>query len=189
MWMSDKPLPQQRLARDLADLVDALRTPENILNFIAAFWKTMAREWSVIDALRMDKYLSLVRCYVAKGFEVCAKSSWDEETTSSYLAVLGEVPLEARDHRVPNGLRYHTVDVWVDELEKVDAKRVAPVEVLLEPVRRLGRDSLTKAVRRRVQEALEDERLVDWKGEEREDAAEGAVESEEHDDEFGGFDD
>lgn len=51
MWMSDKPLIQQRLAVDLAALVDTLH-PEIILPFLDAFWKTMAREWNGIDVLR-----------------------------------------------------------------------------------------------------------------------------------------
>ena len=51
MWMSDKPLIQQRLAVDLAALVDTLH-PESVLPFLNAFWKTMAREWNGIDVLR-----------------------------------------------------------------------------------------------------------------------------------------
>jgi ribosomal RNA-processing protein 1 len=51
MWMSDKPLPQQRLANDLASLVDILPS-ETALPFLDAFWKTMAREWNGIDVLR-----------------------------------------------------------------------------------------------------------------------------------------
>ena len=78
MWMSDKPLTQQRLARDLADLVTVLKGHENFLGFVDAFWKTMAREWSGIDALRMDKFLYLVRCYVGKGFEVVSAKQWGD---------------------------------------------------------------------------------------------------------------
>ena len=51
MWMSDKPLIQQRLAVDFAALVDTLH-PEIVLPFLDAFWKTMAREWNGIDVLR-----------------------------------------------------------------------------------------------------------------------------------------
>ena len=51
MWMSDRPLTQQRLAIDLAGLVDVLR-PEIVVPWLDAFWKTMAREWNGIDVLR-----------------------------------------------------------------------------------------------------------------------------------------
>lgn len=205
--MSDKPRTQQRLARDLADLLDALTTKENLLGFVDAFWKTMAREWANIDALRMDKYLYLVRCYVGKGFEKVAKSGWsDEELMEQYLKILQAVPLDARDHKIPNGLRYHVIDIYVDELDKVDTDRSAPLEKLLQPLRQLAKDTRTKPVAKRVQEALKDERLSDWKNEHTADDAEeggdaivadlqhetsvtlGAADNEE-DDEFGGFED
>ena len=59
MWMSDRPRPQQMLAADLADLVAVL--PEsNVLPFLTAFWKTMAREWTNIDVLRYAESVSIV---------------------------------------------------------------------------------------------------------------------------------
>jgi len=161
----------------------------------------MAREWGNIDALRMDKYLYLVRCYVSKGFEKVARNGWeDEELREEYLKVLETTPLNARDSKIPNGLRYHVIDIYVDELDKVDTERNAPLEELLKPLRKLGTDSITKPVRKRVQEALEDERLADWKGEgveEDEDGVDGEAEvddadagaAQNEDDEFGGFGD
>ena len=166
MWMSDKPRTQQALARDLAGLLDAIISKQNLLGFVNAFWKTIAREWGNIDALRMDKYLYLVRCYVGKGFEVVAKNEWaDAELLKEYLAVLGAVPLDARDSTIPNGLRYHVIDIYVDELDKVDTDRSVPLEEILRPLKQLGSDSRTKPVTKRVKEALEDERLADWKNE------------------------
>ena len=51
MWMSDRPKVQRQLAVDLASLVDVL-PEESVIPFLDAFWKTMAREWNGIDALR-----------------------------------------------------------------------------------------------------------------------------------------
>lgn len=198
MWMSDKPLTQQRLAHDLANLVTVLKGNDNFLGFINAFWKTMAREWSGIDALRMDKYLYLVRCYVGKGFEVMSARQWaDEELLEKYLAVLEETPLNARDVRILNGMRFHVVDLYVDELDKVDGERSAPLEKILGPVRKLGRDSVTKPVGKRVKEALDDERLQDWQGLRSEEGSDSEsvegneimADADDDDDEFGGFDD
>ncbi|KAK3679611.1 hypothetical protein LTR37_021370 [Vermiconidia calcicola] len=208
MWMSDKPLTQQRLARDLAELLTVLKGGQNFLGFVDAFWKTMAREWGGIEALRMDKFLYLVRCYVGKGFECVAKREWaDEELIDDYLAILTAVPLNVRDTKIPNGLRYHVIDVYVDELDKADTERTVPLVKILAPLRKLGKDSFTKAVRTRVQEALDDDRLLDWTnvGAEREEdsaaataeqansTADGASEMDEDeisdDGEFGGFED
>jgi len=191
--MSDKPRTQQQLARDLADLVDALRSKSNMMGFIGAFWQTMAREWGSIDGLRMDKYLYLVRCYVNKGFEKVAKDQWaDQALLEVYSKIMVDVPLNARDIKIPNGLRYHVVDIYVDELDKVDVRRTAPLEIMLQPLRQLATDTPTKAMRKRVQEALDDERLNHWlgaddlNGEEADGAGQSANGGEE---EFGGFDD
>ena len=166
MWLSDKPLNQQRLARDLADLLTILKGRENFLRFVEAFWKTIAREWAGIDALRMDKYLYLARCYVNQGFECASKQDWaDEDLLDQYLRVLESVPLNVADAKIPNGLRFHVIDLYIDELDKVDTKRNAPLEKILVPLRKLGENSRTKPIKERVHEALEDERVEDWKAE------------------------
>ncbi|KAK0933846.1 hypothetical protein LTR29_014587 [Friedmanniomyces endolithicus] len=225
LYMQDKPLHQQRLAEDLAGLVDVLvpkkshgaaaedveaREGGMLVGWFEAFWLTMAREWSGIDGLRMDKYLYLVRCYVRKGFEVCAAQGWESGgLLEGYLGVLETGPLSPRDVEVPDGLRYHVLDIYVDELEKADVEHAAPIEVVLEPVRNLGRGTVSKAVRKRVKDALEDDRLREWDGVQGMDidgevdgaadtengsggaidVAVGGVAAEDDEDEFGGFDD
>lgn len=70
----------------------------------------------------------------------------------------------------PDGLRYHVMDVWVDELEKVvvDAEHEGrlrdgtPMDILLRPLHKLQKHSITKTVRLRAAETLRDERLVQW---------------------------
>ncbi|KAK5693964.1 hypothetical protein LTR97_009582 [Elasticomyces elasticus] len=196
LYMQDKPLHQQNLANDLADLTDVLSSnDEVVIAWLEAFWQTIAREWSGIDGLRMDKYLYLIRCYIRKGFEVCESKGWsNEEFLGRYFDVLKAVPLSARDTKIPDGLRYHVLDIYVDELEKVDGKHEAPIERVLEPVRSLGKNTVGKAVRRRAGECLADERLREW-GVEIVDAKKKGtddvvdeVEEEEEDAEFGGFD-
>ena len=199
MWMSDKPLNQQRLARDLADLLNVVRGTDNFLGLVDAFWKTMAREWSGIDALRMDKFLYLVRCYVGAAFEYLSRHQWGVDgLMEQYLDMLKGVPLNAKDMKISTGLRLHVIDLYVDELDKADTKRDAPLEKILAPLRQLGKDTPTKSVRSRVKEALADERLEDWQNvrskedaEDVEDETPGTHESRpvDSDDEFGGFDD
>lgn len=195
--MSDKPLNQQRLARDLASLVDVLKVQENVLAWFKAFWTTIAREWGGIDALRMDKFLYLARCYVNKGFEYVrgsGKDAWgDGEIWQKYEEILDEVPLNIANGKIPNGIRFHVIDIYVDELDKVDVDRNAALETILRPLRRLGTKTHTKAIRERVAGALDDERLKDWENagvEDDEASNENEPEAVEGDDEeFGGFDD
>ncbi|KAI9816730.1 MAG: hypothetical protein M1826_001728 [Phylliscum demangeonii] len=105
MWMTDTPLVQQRLASDLAGLVQIVPAA-NVLPFLEAFWTTMAaREWNAVDRLR----------YVR------------------------------RRRHMPG----HTPRTGV-----------MPVDRLLEPLRRLMQESLTKAIRKQADQLLKDERLA-----------------------------
>ena len=62
------------------------------------------------------------------------------------------------------GLRYHVLDVWVDELDGIDEMRDAPAAVIMSPVERLGKEGKARKVRERALECLEDARLRDWSG-------------------------
>jgi ribosomal RNA-processing protein 1 len=160
--MSDRPRPQQALANDLASLV-ALVPPATAIPFLRAFWQTMAREWTNIDVLRMEKFLLLTRRYVGATFALLEKAGWERGLVESHLELLEEIPLNVDDIKLPNGMRYHVIDVFVDELERVGALEMGRVGVsldtLLRPLEKLGKESPTKAVRTKCGEALEDERL------------------------------
>jgi len=51
-WMSDKPLVQQALATELADILLQIPDPSSSLLFLKGFWQTVFREWHGIDRLR-----------------------------------------------------------------------------------------------------------------------------------------
>jgi len=138
----------------------------------------------------------------------------------TYLAMISEGPLnplnfdpdqdtsinEKTDYvpmpHGPDGLRYHLLDVWIDELEKVlefeqedfdegeEAKprkviSEVPMDLVLGPIETLRVQGLHKPVRTRAAEALADERLFEWGFKERKVESEDEEESEE---EWGGFD-
>ena len=140
---------------------------------------------------RMDKFLYLVRCYLQASFQHFAKKGWsDSKGLDDYINVLAETPLNPTDPKVPNGLRMHVVDVYVDELDKVDSKREGklPLDKLLAPVKALSEESPMKSIRKHVREALGDERLQNWNGDEKQ--ANGAENGEgDNGDEWGGIND
>ena len=105
------------------------------------------------------------------------------------LEGLEEGPLSARDGRVPDGLRYHVIDIYVDELDKADVKREVLLDEALAPLRKLEEETLNKIVRKRTKEALADERVGDWKGERAGQENRDADMNGSEDDDFGGFDD
>lgn len=81
--------------------------------------------------------------------------------------VLIQGPLSPRSIKVPNGLRYHLIDIYLDELEKlepVDSEDSAsiPIDLLVQPYEQLVEKSPTKVVRTRSRDMLQDERLEKW---------------------------
>src|ERR1051326_6961753 len=115
----------------------------------------------------MNKFLLLIRRYLYSSFRLISRNEWhDTAKITACLDILRTTPLNPSDPKIPNGLRYHVIDIYVDELDRVDEKRQGgmPLDVLLEPLRTLGKESRTKPVRERVKEALEDERLENWNG-------------------------
>ncbi|KAL9939015.1 hypothetical protein V8E36_001828 [Tilletia maclaganii] len=110
-WMSDKPLVQQALATELAELVILIAKPaaskkkrsaassegssgidlgrvDSALAFLQGFWAAMAREWPLIDKHRVDKYYLLMRRFVGAGFRLCQAADWNTSVVSKLNAVL-----------------------------------------------------------------------------------------------------
>lgn len=120
------------------------------------------------------------------------RAGWDVTLVEAYMSVLETTPFELRSVRISNGLRYHVVDLYVDELDKADEDSTSPVERLIAPMKKMAKDSLNKTARKRAAEALDDARLENWKS--RKEIAEESEEEDEdeedgEDGEFGGFDD
>ncbi|KAF4587902.1 nucleolar protein NOP52 variant [Ophiocordyceps camponoti-floridani] len=62
LWMSDRARAQQHLA----DRIASLAPPDaGLESWYASFWEVISRQWSSIDALRLDKFLLLVRRLLA----------------------------------------------------------------------------------------------------------------------------
>ena len=119
------------------------------------------------ESRSMNKFLYLIRQYLAASFHFFAKRNWrDAVFLEQYLDVLSTGPLSATDNKIPDGLRYHLLDIYVDELDKIDLKRegLMPINDILMPIKQLERQSTTKAIRVRAQEVLQDERLASWGG-------------------------
>jgi ribosomal RNA-processing protein 1 len=94
--MSDKPLVQQGLAADLAELLLLINPAEEdarleaALGFLAGFWEAMVREWNGLDRLRQDKFYMLMRKYVNATFRLLAREGWSEESVDAVNRILAE---------------------------------------------------------------------------------------------------
>lgn len=85
------------------------------------------------------------------------------------------------DPSMPNGIRFHVMEIYLDSLEKLPefntsserkrsrtpavplAERV-PLDALLAPVEKLASDSPVKVVRIRAKDMLSDPRISEWRG-------------------------
>ncbi|KAJ2572026.1 hypothetical protein IW140_001066 [Coemansia sp. RSA 1813] len=165
--MLHKPLVQQELAWDLANLVLACKG-ENRVKFVRAFWETMCREWFDVDNHRVDKYLLLMRRVVFFTLKSMVSSDWDEQLVSDYIKVYQEYPVNLSDPKVPNSIRTHVADIYVDEIVRLAAGMLnnnsdgqgdvavsqIPVAALLEPFMRFIGCSRIKHLPPKIQEIV-----------------------------------
>ncbi|TFB05380.1 hypothetical protein CCMA1212_003219 [Trichoderma ghanense] len=167
LWMTDRPRPQQALASDLANLVHDLQDA-CIETWSGAFWSVLGTQWPHIEALRLDKFLLLVRRVFAAQVRVVKSRGYKGDVVEGVKRVLGGWCFDKEDEeRVALGLRLHVLDVWVDELEREgvlgDVKEgnedargfVEFVGGLVEGLKRCP----VKSVRQRAGDSHEDERL------------------------------
>ncbi|KAJ3880835.1 Nop52-domain-containing protein [Lentinula edodes] len=167
-WMSDKPLVQQALASELAELVLTTTNSSSKLSFLNGFWETMVREWNGIDRLRLDKYLMLVRRFVNVSFRVLIRQDWDLKICQEYNTILShqDGPLCASDGRVPVGLVYHIADVYLEELEKAlrsstrDTIKPVPLALILSPFFNLAAQTPLGTIYQHLQSSLFDPLLL-----------------------------
>ena len=66
--------------------------------------------------------------------------------------------MSAYDGKVPDGVRYQVLDVWVDGLMECDGWDEA---AMMGPIQILSLEGNTKVIKRRAVEVLRDERLGD----------------------------
>ena len=96
-------------------------------------------------------------------FGVMKEGKWKKAVVAEQLELLQDIPLNVSDPKIGNGIRYHVIDIYIDELERAGAleegRKGVELEVLLAPLEKLKKDSPTKSVRVKAKEALKDERL------------------------------
>lgn len=203
MWFSDRPRTQQRLADDMASLLLVVHET-NYFTFLASFWKIMSAEWLALDKHRIDKFYLLLRRYVGYAFQRLAQENWDETWIERHNEVMTKIPLNPDNPKIPDSIRYHVLEIYLDELAKVvlkdkkegedeeeDAELVkelfadVPIAELLEAVETLSEETKSKVVRQRcVEDVLENSLLIEWGVAEE---LEGEKEEEEEEDEWEGF--
>ncbi|XP_017588795.1 PREDICTED: ribosomal RNA processing protein 1 homolog B [Corvus brachyrhynchos] len=147
MWMQDKPLLQEELAANISQLMHVFQNTETRHLFIQTFWQTMNREWNGIDNLRLDKYYMLMRLILRQSFEVLKRNEWDEGLVEPLLQLLMKEVMDP-DSNSPTGIKFHFIDIYLDELAKVGAKELTADQNLkfIEPFCKIAAKSKDRCV-------------------------------------------
>lgn len=156
--MSDKVPIQQELAKRLAELMHSFNPRVRKL-YIIGFWDTMCREWTKIDNLRMDKFMSLVRQFLIHSFKSLQSTGWELGEVLSMWEVLAQGPLD-HANQAKRGMFLHVTDAYLSSLIEVSSlSRDAGVtfqalEILLSPFYDLFKHSSDASLKKRVEDSV-----------------------------------
>ncbi|KAG7341383.1 nucleolar protein Nop52 [Nitzschia inconspicua] len=91
--------------------------------FLRTFFHTIRRDWDTMDKYRVDKFYTLIRLMMHQVFQYMAERHWNYGIIRLFNDVVFDEVLNQR----PNGLRYHLIDLTLDELAQVSAKATLPL--------------------------------------------------------------
>nr|XP_002128128.1 ribosomal RNA processing protein 1 homolog A-like [Ciona intestinalis] len=162
MWMSDKPLIQEELANQMAQLITQLGCMKTSMLYLETFLATIQREWLGIDRLRMDKFLLLTRFMLRNAFECLKNKGWETGDIGWLTSILSNGPLcsvapTANPTSGPSlGIRYHFIDIYLEELTACGIDSLEPEKAtdLLLPFCSLVNNTSVIELKERVAEKI-----------------------------------
>ena len=131
LWLTDKQEVQLELANFLSGLLQYCKDDEAMLDFFAAFWNTVMREWGSLDQHRVNKFYSLMRSMLRETFTILEGRAWPDEISIAMVDIIDQQVIQCR----PNGPRFHLGDIILEELHKVTHGECAHevIELVLSP--------------------------------------------------------
>jgi ribosomal RNA-processing protein 1 len=112
MWLSDKTTIQMELAEGLSKLLVSFNNDDFALLYFRIFFRTMIREWTLLDQHRINKFYTLIRLMLREGLLFLQRKDWQNDSVDAFLDILEEEVLT----KTPNGLRLHLADIFLPEL-------------------------------------------------------------------------
>lgn len=86
--------------------------------FVRTFFRTIRRDWHLMDKYRIDKFYTLIRIMIREIYEYMALRSWNY----GIMVLLNDAIFDEILKQPPNGLRYHLIDLCLEELAKANSK-------------------------------------------------------------------
>mmetsp|Transcript_29262 Transcript_29262/g.66704 ORF Transcript_29262/g.66704 Transcript_29262/m.66704 type:complete len:647 (-) Transcript_29262:3153-5093(-) len=139
-----------------------------VVLFISTFLQTVRREWGNVDKHRIDKFYTAVRLMISEAYKYLAKRNWNLGIIRLFNDILYEEGLSADTIGLTNGMRYHLIDICVEELAKVnamhDVRKLTEGMLLdvLEPFFGLAQGAQDKNVQKRVMDKVLLKFLVEY---------------------------
>ena len=113
MWLADKVQIQTELASSLScDLFRAFTSKPIAYLYMRMFFRTMMREWSLIDQHRINKYYILIRFVLREILTHICDHQYNQLIVDQTLNILYDEVLR----KTPNGPRMHIADIFLEEL-------------------------------------------------------------------------
>jgi len=91
--------------------------------YVRTFFRTLTREWSNMDKYRIDKFYTLSRLIVREIYRYMASRHWNLGIIRLFNDAIFEEVLRA--NKYGNGVRFHMLDICLEELAKVNKEEVA----------------------------------------------------------------
>ncbi|XP_059151923.1 ribosomal RNA processing protein 1 homolog B-like isoform X2 [Physella acuta] len=131
MWMQDKPLIQEELSQRITNLIHCFPSTGSALGFVRIFFETQAREWNGIDRLRLDKFMMMVRDMLHQTLTLLSKEGWPAEESFMFAKLLHKTVMQYDQAQLPDGLKIHLADIYIDELGKVSLEKMTSKIMLI----------------------------------------------------------
>eukprot|EP00547_Thalassionema_nitzschioides_P005983 CAMPEP_0194204750 /NCGR_PEP_ID=MMETSP0156-20130528/4191_1 /TAXON_ID=33649 /ORGANISM="Thalassionema nitzschioides, Strain L26-B" /LENGTH=672 /DNA_ID=CAMNT_0038930843 /DNA_START=41 /DNA_END=2059 /DNA_ORIENTATION=- len=122
---------------------------------VKTFLQTIRREWGRMDKYRIDKFYTVIRLMIGQVYKYMAKRHWNLGIVRLFNDTIYEQVLS----QVPNGLRFHLIDISLEELANANAEAPMPLTEatlldVIEPYTMLSQSCDDKIVQARVVEKI-----------------------------------
>lgn len=102
-------------------LVKHCRGAHLVALYVRTFFRTVRREWPNMDKYRIDKFYTAIRYMMAQVYKYMAKRHWNLGIIRLFNdTIFEEVLSPSGAYNLSNGLRYHLIDITLQELAKVN---------------------------------------------------------------------
>lgn len=127
IWHSDKPLYQKENAEKIAKLFTEIGHKHGVEKqklWFEAFMHIANLHWDKIDNYRIDKYLMFLRFQLNEVLHFLVKHNYDQELALGWFKSQMK-RLYSNDELVSRGIPLQICDVFLQELNKVDAENIS----------------------------------------------------------------